>query len=72
MTNIITYCAVGVRSNQAIQELRKAGYPNTFNGGGYNDVDERTWLESQCPVVDLSPILSENFRPTFDPLVQFN
>ena len=31
--------------------LRKAGYPNTLNGGGYNNEEQRLYLETKCPPV---------------------
>ena len=38
--------------------MRAAGYPNTLNGGGYSNENERLYLEGKCDTAPYRPTLS--------------
>ena len=48
-TPLVLYCAVGGRSGIALKKLKKMGYRNAVNGGGYEDIKRRLSIQGKAP-----------------------
>lgn len=48
-TPLILYCTVGGRSGIALKTLKKMGYRNAVNGGGYEDLKNRLASQGKAP-----------------------
>ncbi|MGY3052565.1 phage shock protein E [Pedobacter sp. UYEF25] len=47
--NIIVFCQSGARAGQAKKILRKNGFPNVINGGGWESVNQVIWAFDHAP-----------------------
>ncbi|MBL0349187.1 MAG: rhodanese-like domain-containing protein [Elusimicrobia bacterium] len=48
-TPLVLYCTVGGRSGIALKTLKKLGYRNASNGGGYDDLKKRFSSQRKDP-----------------------